>query len=479
MSGVRIKDLQSGAPLVEEHFDQMEFVVDSPATDSTLRLSGEELKEAVGLQKHTHPLTDVEGLVGELDKKLNRSGGTISGDLRVDGHSSMKSLSVDEYLEVPEIKYNRITATGNEFWFTDAGVVDDVWEDSDGIFLVTLKASEDESTTINFEQDDILRGVFYTTQNDMLTGFSLAFFRVVRIIDSLHFDCVTINGVAPERFMTLARQGNSSNSKRQGSIYLDGLNRWIRVLDAVTGEEITQDNIKVQLGDLSQVNHPIFGQLDGYGALLENAYISGRLVQHDPTTGEDWAVGAVSVSGEQQFCYDKLGTPDKEFITLTATEQGFTSAESSRKWQYNSGTEWVDIEGVTSLSFELRHDNAIWGDRQSLSLRYIAYSIYYDIITISKLYDGQSSYQVQIISLNGTNFINSDISTELKARLYRDSEDITATLDDAAFSWVRLSDDTTGDTDWNELHVGVGSLISITGDDLFRKATFNCNITIN
>lgn len=58
----------------------------------------------------------------------------------------MKSLSIEEYLEVPELKYNRITATGNEFWVTDAGVIDDVLDDDDGIFLITLKEKPGEPT---------------------------------------------------------------------------------------------------------------------------------------------------------------------------------------------------------------------------------------------------------------------------------------------------------------------------------------------
>ena len=149
MSGARIKELQSAKPLIEGYFDEMEFVVDLPEPDATLKISGAELKDAVGTKKHIHPLEEVDGLPGELEKKLNRSGGTMSGDLRVDGHSSMKSLSVDEYLEVPELKYNRITATGNEMWITDAGVIDDVWEDTQGVFLITLKKGE--GITINFQ----------------------------------------------------------------------------------------------------------------------------------------------------------------------------------------------------------------------------------------------------------------------------------------------------------------------------------------
>lgn len=263
---------------------------------------------------------------GQLEKKFDKAGGTITGDMRVTGNARMKNLSIEEYLEVPELKYNRITATGNEFWVTDAGVIDDVLDDDDGIFLITLKEKPGE-VTINFQYKDILRGIFYTQdENGKPTGFKTAYFEVTGIIDDIHFDCISLNGVLPERFMTLARQGNKTNPKRQGSIYLDGLHKFIRITDKVTDDKIEQSNIKVQLGDLSEINHPVFGQLEGYGALLENAYICGRLVQRNPDTGEDWIVGAVSVQGEQMFRY-KDNIPEPATITLTAIELGITSPE--------------------------------------------------------------------------------------------------------------------------------------------------------
>lgn len=46
MSGVRIKNLYSASEVIDK-FDEFEFVVDSPDPDSTLKLSGKELKRAI------------------------------------------------------------------------------------------------------------------------------------------------------------------------------------------------------------------------------------------------------------------------------------------------------------------------------------------------------------------------------------------------------------------------------------------------
>lgn len=478
MSGVRIKDLQSAKSVIEQGFDQFEFVVDSPDPDATLKVSGAELKKAIGTEKHIHPLEEVDGLPGELEKKFDKAGGMITGDMRVTGNARMKNLSIEEYLEVPELKYNRITATGNEFWVTDAGVIDDVLDDDDGIFLITLKEKPGE-VTINFQYKDILRGIFYTQdENGKPTGFKTAYFEVTGIIDDIHFDCISLNGVLPERFMTLARQGNKTNPNRQGSIYLDGLHKFIRIIDKVTDDKIEQRNIKIQLGDLSEINHPVFGQLEGYGALLENAYICGRLVQRNPDTGEDWIVGAVSVQGEQVFRY-KDNIPEPATITLTATELGITSPEDAREWQYKNGSEWITIPDSGLLSFELSPDSELWREKRTLNLRYLACGVYYDIITITKLYDGEDAYSVQIYSSNGSNFINGDIATMLRTKVFKGAKDITDTLADNAFNWFRVSDNPEGDAVWSQQHEGIGKSVVISDEDVYRRATFECEVNIN
>ncbi len=186
MAGVRIKDLQDAKGIVER-FDDFQFAVDSTNPDTTLRLSGREMKAAIGTPKHTHAIEEVTGLPGELEKKLDKAGGTMTGDLRVEGDTHVRNLRVDEYLEVPELKYNRITATGNEFWVTDGGTVDDVAEGDDGIYLVTLKSDEGE-TAINFQFKDILRGIFYAENDEgNPSGFRTAFFEVTGVIDRTHF----------------------------------------------------------------------------------------------------------------------------------------------------------------------------------------------------------------------------------------------------------------------------------------------------
>ena len=478
MAGVRIKDLQDAKGIVER-FDDFQFAVDSTNPDTTLRLSGREMKAAIGTPKHTHAIEEVTGLPGGLEKKLDKTGGTMPGDLRVEGDTHVRNLRVDEYLEIPELKYNRITATGNEFWVTDGGTVDDVAEGDDGIYLVTLKSDEDE-TAINFQFKDILRGIFYAENDEgNPSGFRTAFFEVTGVIDRTHFYCIPLNRIPPQRFMTLARQGNKSDAHRQGSVYMDGLRKFIRVSDGVIDEQIDVRNIKVQLGDLSEINHPVFGQLEGYGALLENAYVCGRLVQRDPQTGEDWVVGAVSVSGEQVFHYDETDKVSPDMIVITAKEQGFTSAPGNRLWQYKEGAEWVTIDTQHALTYTLTPDAEIWCGRSTLTLRYIVAGVYYDLITVTKVRNGDAAYIVTVESSNGNQFLNGEMVTLLTATVFKGSHDITAQVPYNAFNWTRLSDNPDGDKVWNEMHTAVGNQITVTSADVYRRAVFNCEVNIS
>lgn len=60
MAGVRIKDLQDAKGIIDK-FDDIQFAVDSNNPDTTLKLSGKELKKVIGTPQHTHPIEEVDG----------------------------------------------------------------------------------------------------------------------------------------------------------------------------------------------------------------------------------------------------------------------------------------------------------------------------------------------------------------------------------------------------------------------------------
>ena len=93
--------------------------------------------------------------------------------------------------------------------------------------------------------------------------------------------------------------------------------------------------------------------------------------------------------------------------------------------------------------------------------------------------DAAATTTVQLFSSQGNTFTNGIIETTLTARVYKADKDITDTIADGHFVWRRISPDSSGDTIGNELHVGVGPVISITAEDVFRKALFECIVNNN
>ena len=89
-------------------------------------------------------------------------------------------------------------------------------------------------------------------------------------------------------------------------------------------------------------------------------------------------------------------------------------------------------------------------------------------------------YKVEIISTNGTAFRNDNIATALIAVVYYGKEDVTATLPNGAFKWVRKSDNPADDLIWNAQHATFGSnVLNLDSDDVEHRAVFNCQVTIN
>lgn len=100
-------------------------------------------------------------------------------------------------------------------------------------------------------------------------------------------------------------------------------------------------------------------------------------------------------------------------------------------------------------------------------------------VSITRLDDGEDTYSVQIYSDNGNSFINGNITTTLTAQVYKGAEDITNSIPNNLFNWLRISDNPDGDTVWNSLHTSIGNTLTLSKEDVYRRATFTCEASIN
>jgi hypothetical protein len=85
-------------------------------------------------------------------------------------------------------------------------------------------------------------------------------------------------------------------------------------------------------------------------------------------------------------------------------------------------------------------------------------------------------YNLVITSSQGVIFKNGQISTILEAHVYHGINEVTDQFDASKFKWTRVSVDMEGDAAWNTSHSGGTKSVTITPQDVYIKATFNCEL---
>lgn len=100
-------------------------------------------------------------------------------------------------------------------------------------------------------------------------------------------------------------------------------------------------------------------------------------------------------------------------------------------------------------------------------------------IFVPNSYDikGDDAWSVEIVSSNGNIFKSGNIDTVLEARVYKGGVDITTDIAVENFKWKRVSNDPEGDTIWNDKYFGGTKTVTITTEDVYRRATFFCDVT--
>ena len=241
-----------------------------------------------------------------------------------EGHIDAKSLRLRDFLEVPELRYNRVSIVSGEEWNAPGGGIIESVDAANK--TVHLKLEPGEVSQV--EVDDICKGVF---NND--TGFQTAYFRITEKIDNSSFKYVLRSGYTfnPCKAMHFVAYGNFTNAERQKSCY--STQNYIRFLKGVNNWEITKDMIAMQLGDLS--NLKLFGiDMSGHSAYLNRVYMTGtiRQISSDGVT----EVPVPAFKGEWKsgtyWYYDEVTHNGSTWICIEST----TTQEPS-----DSSTDWL------------------------------------------------------------------------------------------------------------------------------------------
>lgn len=209
------------------------------------------------------------------------------------GRAHLRTLAVDEHLEVPELRYNRTAVhIGYTLQSPAAGLILRVEETSDTEGKVFLKLEEGELGTV--EVDDLLTGIFHATKaeggamaddddgklNLTFAGFATCFFEVVEIDPERQwFKYVLRSGTSfhPQPHMTFAGRGNKTKAERQNfAVYTRSYTRYLR---GVADWEIQAEHVAMQQGELDNLHKLGFSkEIKGIGMFADNVFLTGKLL---------------------------------------------------------------------------------------------------------------------------------------------------------------------------------------------------------
>lgn len=347
---------------------------ETPASDTTLYSSRKSEREFLNKRRGG----TVEGITRflkrqQLDEGFRTSdfaSGITGFGAQIDGRGAgeLESLFIRRFLEVPELRYNRVgISVGDDWSAPGAGVIESVDKEQK---LVTLKLEEGEIGAVAV--GDICMGIFHdfdpsnnaTADSDdgrgnfSFSGFATVYFRITEVLGDRNerfryglrpLSATFTKQIDPMESMTFVAYGSFTNPARQSSRY--STRTYQRYLRNVSDWEFTAENIAAQFGDLTNLS--VFGiQMSGYSAYLDNIYLQGMISSLDKKALLDTRsklfrlVGdngvGVAFTPEAGWKQGKLYDPatgqfQKEFdieqIDQTATEAQATANSADRKAQ--------------------------------------------------------------------------------------------------------------------------------------------------
>lgn len=320
---------------------------------------------------------------------LTGFGGKIDGD----GAAQLDSLTLRSYLEVPELRFNRVSIqVGNRWRAPGGGIIDHVVIDCDEngneLYSGTAYLHLEEGEIGKVYEDDICQGIWHdginpsenetddfddSKGNFKFSGFYTAYFRIDKVLSvnggtnnafhySLRNDGKWKLFKHPASMMHFVCYGNFSNADRQQSRY--STLTYERYLTEVNTWEFSERNIAAQFGDLSNLS--VFGlKMDGYSAYLKNIYMSGTIKQFE-------AIGRKMVIDQSLNGY--MAPDETETVTVQIVdgymqdhtneynfkvERDTGDAASDAVW--NAKPEHLNCGSVFNISFDDLHINAEHG----------------------------------------------------------------------------------------------------------------------
>lgn len=314
----------------------------------------------------------------------------VGGFISEKGAGELESLFIRRFLEVPELRYNRVgISVGDDWSAPGAGVIESVDKEQK---LVTLKLEEGEIGAVAV--GDICMGIFHdfdpsnnaTADSDdgrgnfSFAGFATVYFRITEVLgdrnERFRYELRPLSAtftkqIDPMESMTFVAYGSFTNPARQSSRY--STRTYQRYLRNVSDWEFTAENIAAQFGDLTNLS--VFGiQMSGYSAYLDNIYLQGMVSSLDKKVlldtrsklfrmvGDD-GVG-VAFTPEAGWKQGKLYDPEtgqfqKEFDIEQIDQTAREAAQAAATAQQDANAAAADVSSLKNFTDEAFADGVI------------------------------------------------------------------------------------------------------------------------
>lgn len=310
----------------------------------------------------------VSFLAGAVFGKEGFASGLAGFGAKIDenGNGEMRGLRLWEWLEVPELRRNRVEVYAGIKWRTPGvGIVESVTADTDnegnplstGTVHLKLEAGEMGAVAA----DDISMGIIHFEDETMnatedsddskgnfrFAGFGTAYFRITGVSGedngTFRYSLRPGTTLHPQKYMHFSCYGNFTNPDRQTSVY--ETRTYSRMLRNQNTWEISAANIAMQSGDLSNLNvHGL--DMTGYSMYLNSVYFTGTVRQLKPDgtpvyTANDrgeWA------PGENYAFYDRVSHDGGIWLCVSESGSASEPAEGNSDWllQVKPGTDGTD-----------------------------------------------------------------------------------------------------------------------------------------
>lgn len=381
--------------------------------------------------------TFMSGMVGGSGARMDEN-----------GYAEMTGLTLREFLEVPELRFNRVDVVSGELWNSIAyGTVESV---DTANRVVTLKLEEGELAELHV--NDICRGIFHNLTGNAdgngvdgcgfltMAGFSTAYFTPTEIMENGKF-CYELKpgtSVHPCPAMKFAVYGNFTDKTRRASAY--STRTYKRYLTGVATWEVDPErNIAMQFGDLSGL-HVGGVSMEGYSAYLNNIYMKGHLEftdgQREELKGENGytvllttydAVVAVDSEGKiDSSLYDIVNVVDGEELVKAGNDTvvvsrfkiqtriqaykagALTYAETPGEGEYAvalaaKGCEYVFADGVLTIT-KIMVDKAT----VEIEVNCEGKEVFLKLFTLTRLYGGSDAVYMDLTNENATVTCNAE-----------------------------------------------------------------------